>query len=290
MIYLNNKIVTKNKALISVFDHGFLYGDGIYETLRVYKGIIFKFDEHIDRLNRSAEMIGLTIPKEPDEIRKAVYKTIAANRQKEALVRITISRGAGPLGLDPSLCPKPTFVIISNKFRQYPSAFYSKGMKVSVVKTRRNYGPALDPRIKSLNFLNNVLAKIEAKKSGSYEALMLNYQGYLAEGTISNVFFVNKKNVLCTPSLKVGILEGITRGMILDIAGELGLNVREGCFRRKDMYNAREVFITNTSMEVMPVTRVDTVSIRGKARSITTIIHNQYKEKVSEYIETYHNG
>jgi len=289
MIFLNNKLVPKKKALISVFDHGFLYGDGIYETLRVYKGIIFKMDEHINRLYRSAEMIGLTIPKKPEEIRKAVYKTIASNRQKEAVVRITISRGAGPLGLDPSLCSKPTFVIISNKFRNYPAEYYSNGVKVSVVKTRRNYGPALDPRIKSLNFLNNVLAKIEAKNSGSYEALMLNYQGYLAEGTISNVFFINKKDMLCTPAIKVGILDGITRGMILDIAEELGLKSREGCFRRRDIYNAREVFITNTSMEVMPVTSIDAVRIRGNAGRLTAMIHNKYKEKVSEYIEAYNN-
>jgi len=289
MIFLNNKLVPKKKALISVFDHGFLYGDGIYETLRIYKGIIFKLDEHIERLYRSAEMIGLAIPKKPEEIRNAVYKTIASNRQKEAVVRITISRGTGPLGLDPSLCPKPTFVIISNKFRNYPAEYYSKGVKVSIVNTRRNYGPALDPRIKSLNFLNNVLAKIEAKNSASYEALMMNYQGYLAEGTISNVFFINNKNILCTPAIKVGILEGITRGMILDIAKGLGLKSREGCFRRKDIYNAREVFITNTSMEVMPVTRIDKVRIAGKAGRLSSMIHDKYKEKVSDYIEAYNN-
>ena len=289
MIFLNNKLVPKNKALISVFDHGFLYGDGIYETIRVYKGIIFKMDEHIKRLYRSAEMIALAVPKKPEEIKKAVYKTISANGHSDAVVRITISRGAGPLGLDPSLCPKPTFVIISNKFRKYPAEYYSKGVKVSIVKTRRNYGPALDPRIKSLNFLNNVLAKIEAKNSASHEALMMNYQGYLAEGTISNVFFINKKDILCTPAIKVGILEGITRGMILKIAREMGLKSREGCFRRKDMYNAREVFITNTSMEVMPVTRVDKVRIAGKAGRLTSIIHEKYKEKVSGFLETYNN-
>ena len=246
-------------------------------------------DEHLDRLYRSANMIGLTIPKTPEEIKKAVYKTFVANGQREALVRITISRGAGPLGLDPSLCPKPTFVIISNKFRSYPAEYYAKGVKVSVVNTRRNYGPALDPRIKSLNFLNNVLAKIEAKNSASFEALMMNYQGYLAEGTICNVFFINNKDILCTPAIKVGILEGITRGMILDVAGELGLKSREGCFRRKDIYNAREVFITNTSMEVMPVTRIDKIKIGNKAGNLTALIGQKYKEKVLEYLEGYNN-
>ncbi len=285
MIYLNNKLVPKNKALISVFDHGFLYGDGIYETLRVYKGIIFKLEEHVDRLFRSAEMIGLTVPKSSRDIKKAVYKTIASNRQNEAVVRITISRGTGPLGLDPALCPKPTFVIMSNQFYNYPSEYYAKGVNVSVVNTRRNYGPALDPRIKSLNFLNNVLAKIEAKESSSYEAVMMNYQGYLAEGTVSNLFFINSKGVLCTPALKVGILDGITRGVILDAAEELKIKTKEGYFRRKDIYNATEVFITNTSMEVMPVTLVDNIRIGRKAGTHTGLIGLKYKEKVLHYIE-----
>lgn len=284
MIYLNNKLVPENKALISVFDHGFLYGDGIYETLRIYKGVIFKLEEHVHRLFRSAEMIGLKIPKSAKEITKAVYKTVMSNRQSEAVVRITISRGTGPLGLDPSLCTIPTFVIMSHAFRNYPAKYYEKGVPVSIVNTRRNYGPALDPRIKSLNFLNNVLAKIEAKGNASHEALMMNYQGYVAEGTVSNVFFINRNGVLCTPGLKVGILDGITRGIILNIAGELKIKTKEGCFRRNDLYNAEEVFITNTSMEVMPVTCVDDIRIGSKAGNLTGLIHIKYKEKVAEYI------
>jgi branched-chain amino acid aminotransferase len=285
MIFLNNRLVPKSRALISVFDHGFLYGDGIYETLRVYNGIVFKLDEHINRLHRSASMIGLTVPLSAEKIKRALYKTIASNRCREALVRITVSRGAGPLGLDPSLCPKQTFVIFVNRFRNYPSQYYSKGIKVSIVNTRRNYGPALDPGIKSLNFLNNVLAKIEANESSSHEALMMNYRGYMAEGTISNVFFINKKGVLCTPALKVGILDGITRGMILNIAGELGLKKKEGYFRRSEIYNANEIFITNTSMEVMPVTRVDKIKIGNRTGDLTSMIARKYKEKVAAYIE-----
>ncbi|HDZ83589.1 MAG TPA: branched-chain amino acid aminotransferase, partial [Nitrospirae bacterium] len=159
MIYLNNKLVPEKKALISVFDHGFLYGDGIYETLRAYKGTVFMIDEHIERLFRSASMIGLIIPKGHDGIREAVYQTMKANGHKEAYVRITISRGPGPLGLDPALCPEPTFVIISKKFTDYPRSYYQKGVSIVIVNTRRNYKKALDPKIKSLNFLNNILAK-----------------------------------------------------------------------------------------------------------------------------------
>ena len=191
MIYLNNKVVPKDRALISVFDHGFLYGDGIYETLRAYKGFVFKLDEHIERLFRSALLIDLTIPFSAEKIKTAVYKTMEANRLKEAVIRITISRGAGPTGLDPDLCAKPTFVVMASKFKEYPKQYYEKGVKIAIVDTRRNYREALNPQIKSLNFLNNILAKIESKKQGAFEAVMCNYRGYIAEGTISNIFFVS---------------------------------------------------------------------------------------------------
>jgi branched-chain amino acid aminotransferase len=256
MIYLNGKLVPEKKALVSVFDHGFLYGDGIYETLRAYKGTVFMIDEHIERLFRSASMIGLVLPQGHDGIKEAVYQTIKANKHKEAYVRITVSRGPGPLGLDPALCPEPTFVIISKKFTDYPGSYYQKGVNIAIVNTRRNYKNALDPKIKSLNFLNNVLAKIEAKERGAYEAIMLNHRGYIAEGTISNIFFL-KKNVLCTPATGVGILDGITRRLILDAARKLGIKVNEGRFRPEDVYSADDVFISNTTMEVMPVSEID---------------------------------
>jgi branched-chain amino acid aminotransferase len=284
MIYLNNKLVPKNKALISVFDHGFLYGDGIYETLRAYKGVVFKIDEHINRLFRSASLIGLSIPKSPDEIKKAIYKTIKANRLREAFIRITISRGPGPIGLDPELCPKPTFVIVSNPFKEYPRQYYRKGIKIAIVNTRRNFKEALDPKIKSLNFLNNILANIEAKNRGAYEAIMLNYKGYIAEGTVTNIFFV-KDDVLCTPESDVGILDGITRRVILEIAKELGIKFKEGRFRGEDIYNAQEVFISSTTKEVMPVAEVDNIKISAGIGKITKMIHQAYKEKVEEYIK-----
>jgi len=284
MIYLNNKLVPKSKALVSVFDHGFLYGDGIYETLRAYKGVAFKIDEHIERLFRSASMIGLKIPKKPDEIKRTIYKTMWANRHHEAYIRISISRGPGPIGLDPELCPKPTLVIISNAFKEYPTEYYQKGVNVAIVDVRRNFKDALNPKIKSLNFLNNILAKIEAKNRGAYEAIMLNSKGYVAEGTITNIFFV-RNNVLHTPEVNVGILDGITRKIILEIAKELNIKTKEGKFIPNDIYNAHEVFISNTTMEIMPVTEVDNIKIGRKIGKIIKMLHAAYKRKVAEYIK-----
>jgi branched-chain amino acid aminotransferase len=282
MIFLNNRLVNEKRALISVFDHGFLYGDGIYETLRVYKGVVFMIDEHLKRLQRSASMIRLNMPLSNDMIRMAIYKTIKANRLSDAVVRISISRGKGALGLDPGLCPEPTFVIIAYPFKGHPTINYQKGVRVVIVRTKRNYRNALDPRIKSLNFLNNILAKIEAKEKGVFEAIMLNYRGYIAEGTISNVFFISN-GTLCTPAVDVGILDGITRRLIIEIARENGVKVKEGRFRPDDLYRADEVFISSTTMELMPVTRVDDVRIGIRPGRITRMLHKAYKEKIKEY-------
>lgn len=283
MIFLNNKLVRKEKAMISVFDHGFLYGDGIYETLRAYNGIVFMLDEHIERLYRSASLIQLTINKNADAIKKAVYQTLRANKLREAVIRITVSRGPGPAGLDPELCKKPTFVIFVTRFRNYPEQCYRKGVKISIVKTRRNIISALNPQIKSLNFLNNVLAKIEAKNENAFEALMLNYRGYLAEGTVSNVFFI-KDDSLYTPGLSAGILGGITRIAVLDIARQCGFKIRQGIFRKNAIYGADEVFLSNTTMEVMPVSHVDNVKIGTRAGKTTKMFHLAYKQKVADYI------
>lgn len=283
MIYLNNKLIPKNKATISIFDHGFLYGDGVYETLRAYEGVVFKFEEHIKRLFRSADMIGLKVPKTLHEIKRAVYKTLRANNLKEAFIRINVSRGFGPIGLDPGLCPKPTFVIIANPFKDYPLQFYRKGVKIVIVNVRRNFKDALNPMIKSLNFLNNILATIEGQKKGAHEAIMLNYKGYIAEGTTSNIFFV-KNNLLYTPAVDVGILDGITRQVILNIAEELMIRFREGKFTQKDIYSADEVFISSTTREIMPVNRVDDVKIGNKIGKITKKLLMAYREKVAEYI------
>ena len=284
MIYLNNKLVPKAKAKISVFDHGFLYGDGIYETLRAYKGVVFMVDEHIERLFRSASMIGLKIPKTHEGIKSAIYKTIRKNGHKDAYIRISISRGAGPIGLDPELCAKPTIVIISNLFKEYPRKYYQQGVKICIANVRRNFKHALNPKIKSLNFLNNILAKIESKNRGAFEAIMLNYKDYITEGTITNIFFI-KNNILYTPETDVGILDGITRKIILGTAKGMGIKTKEGKFKRNDIYSAKEIFISNTTMEVMPVTEIDNIKIGTTAGKITRKLHSAYKQHVADYLK-----
>lgn len=288
-VYLNNKLVLASDAKVSVFDHGFLYGDGVFETMRVYDGVVFMLDEHLSRLYRSASMIGLNLPLNFDSIKVAIYETINANSLKDAYVRLTLSRGYGPVGLDPELCREPTFIVIAEEFREYPRTFYENGIKLAIAETRRNLKEAINPQIKSLNFLNNILAKMEARDRGAYEALMLNVSGHLTEGTISNVFFVSDAGaygghtpLLCTPSTSCGILDGITRGIVLDIAVRDGVMVKEGVFTREDIYKASEVFITNTTMEVMPVRQVDEVSY--KVGNITKLLHKVYREEVRAYV------
>ena len=284
MIYLNNALVHKRKAMISVYDHGFLYGDGIYETMRAYKGTVFMLDEHVERLFRSASMIGLIINKKRSEIKKAVYETLKANRVREAAIRITMSRGPGLTGLDPALCKKPTFVIFAHQFKEYPVRYYQKGVKIIISDTRRNFRKAVDPQIKSLNFLNNILANIEAIKSNAHEAVMLNYRNYLAEGTVSNLFFV-RDNILHTPSLSVGILNGITRSILLELAKELKIKTREGKYRAEDIFSAQEVLISNTTMEVMPVSEVDGKKTASSPGHITKELHRAYRKTVLTSIQ-----
>lgn len=281
LVYLNGKIIPSEKALISVFDHGFLYGDGVYETMRSYKGVVFKIDEHINRLYKSASLISLDLPEDRSILKNAVYKTLHANSLKDAYIRLTISRGEGDIGLDPELCKEPTVVIITKEFKGYPKTLYKKGIKLIIANIRRNHKKSLDPQIKSLNFLNNILAKIEAKRAGAYEALMLNINGKIAEGTISNVFFV-KDDVIFTPSAKCGILDGITRQTVIEIIRKSGFRFKEGFFNEKEIYSAKEVFITNTTMEVMPVSKIDDNEYQiGK---ITKTLHELYKKEIDSYI------
>ncbi|MCL5022108.1 MAG: branched-chain-amino-acid transaminase [Nitrospirae bacterium] len=281
-VYLNDRIVPRAEAMVSVFDHGFLYGDGVYETMRTYEGAIFMLDEHLVRLYRSASMIGLGMPLDQDRVKSALYDTLGANSLRNAYVRLTVSRGSGAVGLDPDLCRAPTLVIIAEEMKDYPKAMYEKGIKLIIAVTRRNSREAIDPRIKSLNFLNNILAKIEAKKAGADEAVMLNGSGYVAEGTVSNIFFF-RDGVLCTPSVACGILDGITRDTVLDLAVREGLTVEEGEFSRDDLYGASEVFLTNTTMEVMPVSQVD--SVRYGAGEIAGLLRRMYRGEVKAYVE-----
>jgi len=280
-VYLNDRIVSAADAKVSVFDHGLLYGDGIYETMRVYDGVVFLLDKHLDRLRRSASLIGLNIPKNDAAIRLAVYETLLANALSNAYVRLTISRGYGEIGLDPDLCKEPTFIVITEKFKNYPQAYYENGIRLKIASVRRNLKEALNPQIKSLNFLNNILAKIEAKQADSHEAIMLNASGYIAEGTVSNIFFL-KNSVLQTPSINCGILDGITRALVIDLAVRNSIPVKEGAFRPEDLYGATEVFITNSTMEVMPVSRVDEVHFNiGETARLLLV---KYKQEVNGYV------
>lgn len=294
-VYLNNRVVPASDARVSVFDHGFLYGDGIYETMRAYDSVVFMLDEHIRRLYRSASLIGLRIPKNVADIKAAIHETLEANSLKNAYIRLTVSRGSGPVGLDPELCKKPTFVIIANEFKEYPKTYYKNGIKLIISGTKRNLKEAVNPQIKSLNFLNNILAKIDAKSKRAYEALMLNSQGHLTEGTICNVFFVippapplvkggkGGLPILCTPSVECGILDGITRNIVLELAKKHGITTKEGKFKKEDIYHASEVFITNTTMEVMPVSEVD--KVKYPAGNMAISLHKAYKKFVQAYIK-----
>jgi branched-chain amino acid aminotransferase len=280
-IYVNGKLVPAREAVVSVFDHGFLYGDGIYETMRVYDGVTFMLDEHLRRLYRSASLIGLTVPLDTDSLKRSVYETLMANSLKNAYVRLTISRGYGPVGLDPDLCPEPTIVIVAQEMKDYPTSFYENGISLIIPETKRNLKEAINPQIKSLNFLNNILAKIEAKKRGAYEVIMLNVHGKLTEGTICNVFLF-KDDILCTPSPECGILDGITRGVVIDIARRDGIQVKEGEFIKEDLYSAKEVFVTSSTLEVMPVSKIG--DQKYTVGNITKLLHNAYREEVRAHV------
>jgi branched-chain amino acid aminotransferase len=279
-VFLNSMIVSETDAVVSVYDHGFLYGDGIYETMRAYGGIVFMFEKHMERLVRSASFLRLKLP-DRDFIRNAVARTVAANELTDAYIRITVSRGKGPIGLDPDLCAEPTVVVIAEEFREYPAHYYENGMRLVLARTRRNLKDALNPRIKSLNFLNNIMAKMEAKERGGYEAVMLNSEGFLSEGTVSNIFFVSQ-GALCTPSLDAGILDGITREVVIRIAEGNGITIREGMFYPEDLFSASEVFFTNTTAEIMPVSMVE--DVRFDVGELTVTLRELYKQEVEKYI------
>lgn len=256
IIYCDGKYVDRENAVVSVFDHGLLYGDGVFEGIRVYNGKVFKLKEHIDRLYESADAILLKIPVSRQDMIGIVLETVRRNNLSDAYVRLVVSRGTGDLGLDPKKCPKPFVICIAGTITLYPQTMYDNGLEVVTVSTRRNNSKALNPRIKSLNYLNNILAKIEANRAGVMEALMLNQDGYVCEGTGDNVFIV-KNGVLKTPPIYAGILKGITRDAVIDIARENGIEVAEELFTLHDVYTADECFLTGTAAELIPVICVD---------------------------------
>jgi len=256
-IYVNGKYLSREEACISVFDHGYLYGDGVFEGIRAYNGRVFKLDEHLERLYESARHILLEIPLTFQEFKEAVLNTLRINNLSDAYIRIVVSRGVGDLGLDPQKCGEPTVIIIADKISLFPQEYYDNGLEVITATTRQRVNDSLEPRIKSLNYLNNILVKIEAARAGVMEAIMLNPQGYVVEGSGSNVFIVNKEGEIITPPVYLGILEGITRNTVIDLARQEGITVREEPFTRHDLFIAREFFLTGTAAEIVPVTSID---------------------------------
>lgn len=256
LIYLNGKFVEKDKAVVSIFDHGLLYGDGVFEGIRAYDCLVFRLKEHIDRLYRSADAIELKIPMTKAEATDATVRALKENKLKDAYIRFVVTRGVGDLGLDPRKCPKATVFIIADKISLYPKELYLNGLRIITAKTQRNSPRALDGRIKSLNYLNNILGKIDAIKAGTEEAIMLTHDGYVAECTGDNIFIV-KDGVLMTPPTDIGALEGVTRGAVIDIAGVVNMPCREKMLKMEDVYAADEVFLTGTAAEIIPVVDID---------------------------------
>ncbi|MGH7258742.1 MAG: aminotransferase class IV [Nitrospiraceae bacterium] len=288
-IFLNDRFVRKEDARVSVFDHGFLYGDGVYETIRSYGNRIFMRDQHLARLQRSADAIGLDIPIPltgwPALLHEAMGRNDVGRQGLDAYIRITISRGEGEIGLDPALCARPTVVIIAKALSPLPAGLYQTGVALTVARTKRNLPEALSPHIKATNFLNNILAKREAIAAGTFDSLLLNWTNELTECTVSNLFFVTG-NILRTPAIECGILDGITRNIVLLLARECGLACEEGRYKLSELYEAGECFLTNTSMEVMPVTKIDaTVIGSGIPGPLTRLMGNMFADNRTRFLE-----
>jgi branched-chain amino acid aminotransferase len=278
-VYINGKLYDKDQAKISVFDHGFLYGDGVFEGIRVYNQLVFKLKEHVERLFESARSLMLTIPMTPQQITKATIDTLKANNLKDAYIRLVVTRGEGDLGLDPRKCNgNSSVVIITDKIQLYPESIYKKGLEIITVPTMRNHPEALNPQIKSMNYLNNILAKIEAVNCGFDEAIMLDSMGYVAECTGDNIFIV-KRNHLYTPPQCMGTLRGITRDTVLEIADKDDIATHEHVLTRHELYISDECFLTGTAAEIIPVVKVDGRTIGdGKPGKMTQRLEAKFKK------------
>ncbi len=276
-IYINGQLVDRSEARVSVFDHGFLYGDGVFEGIRVYNGRVFKLDAHLARLFRSAKAILLTVPLSLEALRAAVVETVRANGLTEAYIRMVVSRGAGDLGLDPLRCSQPTVIIIVQEISIYPPEVYERGLDLASVVVRRPAADALNPAMKTLNYLNNILAKIDGNQRGVPEVLMLNREGWVTEGTADN-FFLVKDGVLVTPPTYVGILNGITRQVVIELARNLGYGVSESNVTLFDVYNADEAFLTGTAAEMVPAISCDGRTIgTGRPGPITRRLTKRFR-------------
>ena len=283
LIYIDGEFLPKAEAKVSVFDHGLLYGDGVFEGIRSYNGRVFKLDEHLERLYDSAKSIMLQVPIPIETMKEKVLETLRLNHLREAYIRLVVTRGVGDLGLDPDKCPNPSIIIIADKITLYPPKFYEDGLEIVTVSVRRNYAEAINPRIKSLNYLNNILAKIEGKQAGAEEVLMLNAEGYVVECSGDNIFWV-KNEVLVTPPVHMGILEGVTRNSVIDLAREAGMQVEERVFTRHDLYIADECFLTGTAAEVIPVVKIDQRAIGdGQPGKVTQKLIAAFRQFANSY-------
>lgn len=281
-VFVNGEFVDAENAKISVWDHGFLYGDGVFEGIRVYAGRVFRLDQHLDRLYESALSIRLRIPSPKDELRATVLETCRRNGIVDGYIRVVVSRGKGDLGLDPRKCAVPSIVVIADKIKLYPEEKYTKGLRVIISSVRRMPPEALDSKIKSLNYLNNILAKIEANTSDADEAVMLNGNGFVTECTAENIF-VYKHGVLRTPGRYVGILEGVTRGAVIELARRNNIPVEETMINPHDVFVADEVFLTGTGAEIIPVVTVSGRDVaNGKPGPIFKKLLKQFRELTRE--------
>jgi branched-chain amino acid aminotransferase len=277
-VFISGKLYDKDDAKISVYDHGLLYGDGVFEGMRSYGGKVFRLAQHLDRLWDSAKAIWLEIPMTKDEMAKAVNDTLAINGIKDGYIRLIVTRGAGALGLDPNKCSNPQVIVITDHIQLYPKEMYENGLSIITASTIRNHSAALSPRIKSLNYLNNIMAKIEGLQAGCVEALMLNAKGEVAECTGDNIFLI-KKGELLTPPIDAGILEGITRDAVLELAAELKIPARQIPLVRHDVFIADECFLTGSAAEIIPVVKVDNRVIgSGKPGPITRKLNERFQQ------------
>jgi branched-chain amino acid aminotransferase len=280
-VYINGELHDKEQARISVYDHGLLYGDGVFEGIRVYNGRIFRAEQHVERLFASARAIALEVPMGRGELIEAMQQTLDANGLTDAYIRLVITRGVGTLGLDPYECSDPQVIIITDSIALYPPELYRKGLELVTVSTIRNHPNALNPRIKSLNYLNNILAKIECLQAGVSEAIMLNKDGYVAECTGDNIFTV-KDATLVTPPVHAGILEGITRSVVTELAAQAGIGTQERDLTRFDLYVADECFLTGTAAEIIAVVRIDSRQIGdGTPGRITQKLLGMFRDQTT---------
>jgi len=279
-IYLDGKFVDAAEAKVSVFDHGLLYGDGVFEGIRLYGGNVFRLDQHLERFEYSAKSIMLRLPLARAEMAAVVCETCRQNGLRDGYIRLVVTRGVGDLGLSPWLCPKPTMFIIADKIALYPKEYYEKGLEIVTVPTRRTSPAAMPSTVKSLNYLNNILGKIEARQAGALEGIMLNEQGYVAECTGDNIFIVHK-GALLTPAASQGALKGVTRDTVFDLARELKVPVLESNLTRYDVWNADECFLTGTGAEVIAVVKLDGREIGpGRPGPITEQLMEAFHRRV----------